>query len=301
VSFTGHGGIFHIPLGEWLAQIHCLWEWHYCEDNDTLYWQQRETITAYTRTTASGRVRSHQEYHFTEDVDQIPNGRVPANVLALQGDVVHRRSIGTPRTPTVLTTPTFWEFLKSLGGEWMWDYIKKGEADVSLISAALTAGTFIGMMDGSYNRVHTGTVSGSGWIICCTKTKQLLWGSFYKILPKAASYRGELLGLVALHTLIVAVAKHFQLATAVRKICCDNISALGQAGKAQKRMSAGMKHLDLYQAIQTLKCSFQMDMKHSNVRMHQDRILSWSMLTLEQQLNVICDSLANKAVARYLA
>jgi hypothetical protein len=183
----------------------------------------------------------------------------------------------------------------------MWDYIQEGEANVSWISVALTAGTVIGVTDGFYDRVRTGTVSGSGWIICCTKTKQLLWGSFYKILPKAGSYRGELLGLVALHTLIVAVAKHFQLTTAVWKICCDNISALGQAGKAQKRVSAGMIHSDLHQVIQTLKCSFQMDMKYSHVRAHQDRILPWSMLTLEQQLNVICDSLADKAVAQYLA
>ncbi len=39
-------------------------------------------------------------------------------------------------------------------------------------------------------------------------------------------YRGELLGLIALHTLIVAVAKHFQLTTMVGKICCKKISTL---------------------------------------------------------------------------
>ncbi len=253
---TGHGGIFHIPLGEWFAKTHRIWEWHYCNDNDALYWQQRETISAYTRTTARARLRSCQEYHYTEDVNRIPDGWVPATVLALQGDVVYRRSIGTPLAPTARMTPTFWEFPKSLGGEWMWDYIQEGEADVSWISTALTAGTFIGVTGGSYNRVHAGTVNSSGWIICCTKTKQLLRGSFYKITPNAGSCRGELLGLVALHTLIVAVAKHFQLATAVRKICWDNISALGQAGKARKRVSAGMKHSNLHQAIQMLKYSF---------------------------------------------
>ena len=42
-------------------------------------------------------------------------------------------------------------------------------------------------------------------------------------------------------------------------------------------------------------------MTYSHVRAHQDRILPWSMLTLEQQLNVICNKLANGAVARYLS
>jgi hypothetical protein len=93
----------------------------------------------------------------------------------------------------------------------------------------------------------------------------------------------------------------FQLATTVGKICCDNITALGQVGKAQKYVSTGMKHSDLHHAILTLKCSSQLDMKYSHVRAHQDRILPWSMLTLEQQLNVICDGLVNDAIARYLA
>jgi hypothetical protein len=246
-------------------------------------------------------VRSRQEYHYTEDVDQLPDGWVPANAVCFLVEVVHRRSIGTPIATTVLETPTFWEFLKSLGGEWMWDCIQEGKTDVSWVSAALTTGKFIGVTDGSYDRVHAGTVSGAGWIICCTMTKKLLQGSFYETSPKAGLYRGELLGLVALHTMIVAVAKHFQLTMLVGKICCNNISALGQVGKVCKRVSAGMKHSDLHQAICTLKCSFQIDMKYSHIQAHQDRILPWSMLKLEQQLNVIWDNLANEAIAQYLA
>ncbi len=42
-------------------------------------------------------------------------------------------------------------------------------------------------------------------------------------------------------------------------------------------------------------------MVYSHVRAHQDRVLPWSMLTLEQQLNVICDELANGAVAQFLS
>jgi hypothetical protein len=86
-------------------------------------------------------------------------------VLVVQGNVVHKRIIGTPLTPPVLKFPTFWEFLKSLGGEWMWDYIQEGEIDVTWISTALTTGTFIGVTDGSYDRACASTVRGSGLII----------------------------------------------------------------------------------------------------------------------------------------
>jgi hypothetical protein len=44
-----------------------------------------------------------------------------------------------------------------------------------------------------------------------------------------------------------------------------------------------------------------MAFKYAHVRVHQDRIKPWSQLSLEEQLNVICDELANGAVASYLA
>jgi hypothetical protein len=100
-----------------------------------------------------------------QDIDLIPDGWVSANVLVIQGNVVHRRSVGTPLAPPVLKFPTFWEFLKSLGEEWMWDYIQEGEMDVTWIGTALTTNTFIRVTDGSYNRVRASAVSGYGWIV----------------------------------------------------------------------------------------------------------------------------------------
>jgi hypothetical protein len=41
--------------------------------------------------------------------------------------------------------------------------------------------------------------------------------------------------------------------------------------------------------------------KYAHVRAHQDRIKPWSQLSLEEQLNVICNKLASSAVPRYLS
>jgi hypothetical protein len=183
----------------------------------------------------------------------------------------------------------------------MWDNIQEGEINVTWISTVLTHSSSIGVTDGLYDREPARTVSGSGWVICCIKSRQLLRGSFFKILPKAGSYRGELLGLVALHTLIVVVAQFFELDAVTGKICCGNISALGQFSKTQKQVSTGIKHLDLHRSIRTMKYMVQMNTTYLHVRADQDRILPWSMLTLEQQLNVICNDLANGAAARYLS
>jgi hypothetical protein len=220
---------------------------------------------------------------------------VPANVIPTRDGTIHRRSIGRPLAKTVIGTKTFWTYL------WMWDNIQGGKMGVEGIRTALTDGSFIGVIDGSYNRVCAKYRSGLGWVICYTKTRHLLQGLFFETSPKAGSYRGELLSLVALHMMIAAVTQFYKVIMAIEKICCDNISAPGQSSKTQKRVSTGIKHSDLHRAIQTIKCTINICMVYSHVRAHQNRILPWSMMTLEQQLNVICDELANGAVAQFLS
>jgi len=44
-----------------------------------------------------------------------------------------------------------------------------------------------------------------------------------------------------------------------------------------------------------------MSLKYEHIQANQDDIKPWSMLTLTEQLNVICDELANGAVLRFLS
>ncbi len=78
-------------------------------------------------------------------------------------------------------------------------------------------------------------------------------------------------------------------------------SALNQSSKACQWVWIGMKHSDLHWTIRNLKCSTKMSFRYSHLRAHQDRIKAWSKLALEEQLNVLCNELANSAVARFLS
>jgi len=110
----------------------------------------------------------------------------------------------------------------------MWEHVVEGDIDVGWIWDALANGTFLAVTGGSYDREMAPTVSGSGWIIVCTR-KRTLRGSFFEVSQSAGSYRGELLGLVAIHTLATAIAQYFSLQTILGKISCDNMAALNQA------------------------------------------------------------------------
>ena len=84
----------------------------------------------------------------------------------------------------------------------MWEHIVEGDINADWIRDALANGTFLTVTDGSYDRETAPTVSGSGWMIVCTACQRTLWGSFIEVSWSAGSYRGELLGLVAINMLL---------------------------------------------------------------------------------------------------
>ena len=126
----------------------------------------------------------------------------------------------------------------------------------------------------------------------------MLRGSFYERSPSAGLYYGELLGLVALHTFSLAIAKFYQQDKTRGKVCCDNIAALRQTSWRHKRIKTGQKQVDLNQSVRTLKSENLLGNIYEHVDGYQDRIKLWRHLTLEEQLNVKCDELANSAVHR---
>jgi hypothetical protein len=137
--------------------------------------------------------------------------------------------------------------------------------DVRWIRNALVNGTLIGVTDRSYDRIKASMVNGAGWGLTYTASHQIIHGSFYEISPKAGSYRGELLGLVAIHTFILAIAKFYSLEVVSAKICCNNIAALNQSSKSRKRVCPGIKHSDLHQAKWTCKCTIRMTLRYEHV------------------------------------
>jgi hypothetical protein len=183
----------------------------------------------------------------------------------------------------------------------MWEHVTHEEINMTWICEAMMNGSLLAVTDGSYDRDRAKDVSGSGWILLCTVSRHTLQGSFYKFLPKAGSYRRELLGLMANHMLALAVARFFHIDCMSGKICCDNIMALNQARKVRQRVRVGIKHLDLHQTVRNPKCSTKMAFRYAHVRAHQDRIKPWLQLSLAEQLNMISDELANGAVAKYLS
>ena len=110
----------------------------------------------------------------------------------------------------------------------MWNNIVNEGNDLQWVVDALTQGMAISVTYYSFNwaTVSLVLVSGAGWILYCTSTEKKLCGFFFERFSRAGSYRGELLGLLAIHTLTAAPESFFRISITTVEICGGNQNTL---------------------------------------------------------------------------
>ena len=104
--------------------------------------------------------------------------------------------------------------------------------DTTWLSESLNAGTLIGVVDGSYDRVKSPNICGTGWILCDSISHQKIAGSFTELSSSASSYRTEMLGLCAMFVLVRAIETQCNRPSASMSISCDNEVAVKRASLA---------------------------------------------------------------------
>jgi hypothetical protein len=104
----------------------------------------------------------------------------------------------------------------------MWDYVSDTATDLDWLPVALEQGTVILTTDRSYAHSRGPNVSGAGWVIACRRSGRMLKGSFFEFSSDSSSYRGELLGLEEIHTLLLHACWFYQPSIVNGKFICNN-------------------------------------------------------------------------------
>ena len=141
-------------------------------------------------------------------------------------DVVIMLNTGLSLAKEDVMDQMFIQFLRSWGGKWMWNDVSNSGKDFRWVLTALEDGSGLWVTDGSYMRETREDVSGVCWIFHCRKTGHKLVGTFYEESDQADSYRGERLGLLAIHLLLAAIVEYFGITVLHTKICCENEGGL---------------------------------------------------------------------------
>ncbi len=111
----------------------------------------------------------YQKTHKETSVQNFPTG-IPTSVIETSECRVNKLQDGLPHTIPRDNMQSFWEFLATWGGTWMWDDIDFGahsKDDILWIAEGMTKGSLIWMTNGSYDRKKAVDISGAGWIIFC--------------------------------------------------------------------------------------------------------------------------------------
>ena len=87
--------------------------------------------------------------------------------------------------------------MKSFGGEWFWEDLRTPDG-IEWLAAAMRNGTLTCVTDGSFMQNLNADISGAGWIIQDNVTGLRVSGSLAEWSNSVGSYRGKLLGMLAI-------------------------------------------------------------------------------------------------------
>jgi hypothetical protein len=214
---------------------------------------------------------------------------------------------GTPGTKKVYSAapppirpiaPTdFLDVLRGWGQTWIWDDLRvTGGTD--WIAQAIADNSLVAVTDVSYIKEHYPELCSAAFVLECTKGWGRLAGAFAEASVAANAYCGELLGLMAVHLLLLVVETVSPGLSGSAAINSDCIGALGRVAKLPPyRIPSQCRHSDILKTIMVNCASLSFHREYHHVAVHQDNHTRWEDLTRAAQLNSACDAGA-KAILR---
>ncbi len=121
----------------------------------------------------------------------------------LEGD--HWRLLSTATiTPQDPTLCIFVNVFKSWGNTWLWEHMTV-HGGAKWLEHAISEGLLVAVTDGSYIHELFPNLCSAAFVLECSKGRSRVYGLFLEALLVANAYRGELLGLMAIHLILLSI------------------------------------------------------------------------------------------------
>ena len=181
----------------------------------------------------------------------------------------------------------FIEHLKNYGGEWFWEDIQWPDG-TEWMAEAMKNGTLTSVTDGSYMEHLHRNMSGAGWIIQDRASGKRVQVSLAEWSTTAGSYRGKLLGMLAVRVLLLAAEEYYRASTTNQtgnSVSCDTMGALHTFAKECKRVPASRSNADIRRTLGEVNRLALNKYSLEHVKGHRDSNTRPEDLSLEAQLN----------------
>jgi hypothetical protein len=112
----------------------------------------------------------------------------------------------SPRPLATIEPTTFWGVVEGWGNTWLWENLKI-TGDIGWLVVAIRDNSLLAVTNESYMRELYPNINPAAFVLKCTKGRGCLMGSFVEHTKDACSYCGELLGLMAIHLILLVIDK----------------------------------------------------------------------------------------------
>ena len=195
--------------------------------------------------------------------------------------------------------PDFMQFLRAWGGEWMWQDVQMNETP-EWAAECLRTGDLVCVTDGSYNKKSAPDICSAGWVLASKSTRRYIAGTLVERSPWANSYRGELLGMLAIRLFLLALEEYCDAVGQGTGAFCDCKGVITTFEKKTKRVSSGSSNGDVLRVLRAIQARTRGIYHHQHVKGHQDDAQRLDNLKFEALLNTYCDTWAKNAIIEYI-
>ena len=140
--------------------------------------------------------------------------------------------------------------------------------------------SLLAVTDGSYIKEYHPELCSAAFILECTKGRGRLVGALAEASVAANSYRGELLGLMVIHLLLLAVANTSPNLRGKATIYSDCLGALDRVTSLPPyRIPSRCRHSDILKTIMVNCANLPFLLEYHHVKAHQDVHTRWENLS----------------------
>ena len=275
---------------------HKIWDWRLDEDDENiartrLLHIKGEVMDVYTMSQLDQFVNRHNRWtRMSLDVPAEDVGYI-CSVKKVTEDTMAVLSKSEP-PPTPTPPDTFFDVLNEWGCEWMWGSLRL-QGDEGWLAESIADNSMMAVTDGSFIKELFPNINSAAFVLVCTKGRGRLIGAFPEQTIAACAYRGELLGILAIHLILLSVNKVNPTLAGSAHIYSDCLGALSRVEHLPPhKIPTRCRHSDILKTILVNCSDLTFKRYFSHVSAHQDDDIApseFNSLSLESRWNCAMD------------
>ncbi len=281
-----------LGVGRFIGKTHRVWRWFWDKVHSTIHYANLDGV----REDVFVSGRKPNRFLYSHSQPRRDHDGICLVQPSMEGE--HWRLLSSAMSISQDPAQSlFLEVLQPWGNTWLWEHMAV-HGGVAWLEQAISVGTLVAVTDGSYILELYPNLCLAAFVLEYGKGQGRVIGSFSEALLVANPYRGELLGLLAIHLILLSIHKIHQQLSGSMEIVSDCLGALKRLAHLPPYwLPSWCRHSDILKTILLHCCSLLFTTYYLHIRAHQDNKETFCKLSRKAQLNCICNHAAKLWIA----